>query len=86
MTPMPPPLEVAIRGETIRLGQLLKLAGIVDDGAGAKRLLAGQPALVNGQPDARRGRQLHPGDIVQVGDARIGVVAGAGTGDAAPDP
>ncbi|MBN8883196.1 MAG: RNA-binding S4 domain-containing protein, partial [Salana multivorans] len=32
--------EVPIRDETIRLGQLLKLAGVVDDGTDAKFLLA----------------------------------------------
>ena len=61
------PREVAIRGETIRLGQLLKLAGVVGGGGELKRFLAETPVLVNGEPDARRGRQLHPGDVVAVG-------------------
>jgi ribosome-associated protein len=59
--------EIAIRGETIRLGQLLKLAGIVDSGSDVKVLLAAERVLVNGAPEARRGRQLHPGDTVRVG-------------------
>jgi ribosome-associated protein len=58
--------EVAIRGDTIRLGQLLKLAGVVGAGGELKAFLAEQPVLVNGEPDARRGRQLHPGDTVVV--------------------
>ena len=58
--------EIAIRDGTIRLGQLLKLAGIVDSGAEVRALLANQPALVNGEPETRRGRQLHPGDRVTV--------------------
>lgn len=58
--------EVAIRGETIRLGQLLKLAGVVDSGSEVKALLAEQPALVNDLPEARRGRQLSPGDRVRL--------------------
>jgi ribosome-associated protein len=58
--------EIPIRGETIRLGQLLKLAGIVDSGSDVKALLAAEPVSVNGQPETRRGRQLHPGDSVHV--------------------
>jgi ribosome-associated protein len=57
---------VAIEGETIRLGQLLKLAGIVDSGGEARALLEYEPAIVNGEPEARRGRQLHLGDTVLV--------------------
>lgn len=56
--------DVAIRGEVIRLGQLLKLAGIADSGTDAKELLAAGAVTVNGEPEARRGRQLHRGDVV----------------------
>jgi ribosome-associated protein len=58
--------EIPIRGDTIRLGQLLKLAGIVDSGSDVKALLADAHVLVNGQPETRRGRQLHVGDVVRV--------------------
>jgi ribosome-associated protein len=58
--------QILIRGETIRLGQLLKLAGVVDSGAEARALLEAHPALVNGEPESRRGRQLHAGDTVAV--------------------
>ncbi len=67
--------EVAIRGDTIRLGQLLKLAGVVDTGGDLKTFLARERVLVNGEPDARRGRQLHPGDVVSVAGEEL-VVAG----------
>ena len=67
--------EVAIRGYTIRLGQLLKLAGVVDTGGDLKTFLARERVLVNGEPDARRGRQLHPGDVVSVAGEEL-VVAG----------
>jgi ribosome-associated protein len=52
--------EIAIRGEMIRLGQLLKLAGVVDSGAEIKPFLAAQSVLVNGDGETRRGRQLPP--------------------------
>ena len=58
--------DVPIRGEMIRLGQLLKLAGIVGGGGDAKTFLAEETVLVNGEADNRRGRQLHPGDVVAV--------------------
>lgn len=59
--------DVPIRGHTIRLGQLLKLTGTVGGGGGGvKAFLAEEPVLVNGSPESRRGRQLHPGDVVQV--------------------
>jgi ribosome-associated protein len=58
--------EVAVSGEVIRLGQLLKLAGFADSGGEAKALLASGMVSVNGEPEARRGRQLHRGDIIEV--------------------
>ena len=68
--------DVAIRGEMIRLGQLLKLAGVVDTGGELKALLAETDVLVNGEPEDRRGRQLHPGDVVTVAGDEFRVVAG----------
>jgi ribosome-associated protein len=67
--------EIAIRGETIRLGQLLKLAGIVDSGSDAKAFLANVRVLVNDRPEARRGRQLHPGDTVRIGARELRLLA-----------
>ena len=63
--------EVEIRGYTIRLGQLLKLAGLADSGADAKALLVDGAVTVNGEPEERRGRQLHPGDVVAVGGEAV---------------
>lgn len=70
----PVPRDVPIRGDGIRLGQLLKLAGVVAGGGDAKALLASSRVLVNGEPDARRGRQLTPGDVVEVGEEVLRVV------------
>jgi ribosome-associated protein len=68
-----PVREVPIRGQTIRLGQLLKLAGIADSGADAKALLAEGLVTVNGEAEQRRGRQLGVGDEVAVGDEIVRV-------------
>jgi ribosome-associated protein len=68
--------DVAIRGDMIRLGQLLKLADVVDSGGELKSLLADTQVLVNGEPENRRGRQLHPGDVVTAAGDELRVVAG----------
>ena len=68
--------EVPIRGDMIRLGELLKLAGVVGTGGEAKALLASEPVAVNGEAETRRGRQLRAGDEVRVGDELLHVVAG----------
>lgn len=65
------PREVPIHSHTIRLGQLLKLAGLVDSGSEVKALLASTPTWVNGDRETRRGRQLHGGDVVRVGEHEL---------------
>jgi ribosome-associated protein len=56
--------DVPIRDETIRLGQFLKLAGLIDSGADAKAVIADGLVIVNGEIERRRGRQLRSGDTV----------------------
>jgi ribosome-associated protein len=56
--------EVTIRGDMIRLGQLLKLAGLADSGGEARALVEEGAVTVNGELETRRGRQLHPGDVI----------------------
>jgi ribosome-associated protein len=61
--------------DSIRLGQLLKLVDAVPTGAQVKDVLLGGSILVNGEPEERRGRQLHRGDVVAIegaDDVRIG--------------
>lgn len=56
--------DVPIRDDMIRLGQFLKLAGLAEDGAQARDLVADGEVRVNGEPETRRGRQLVRGDVV----------------------
>lgn len=70
----PQPRDVPILGRMIRLGQLLKLAGTIESGSDARTLLAAETVLVNGEPDERRGRQLHHGDVVSVAGEELRVV------------
>lgn len=59
----------------IRLGQLLKLAAVIDSGAEVKTFLQTEPVWVNGEKEARRGRQLHPGDVVRVGERELRLIS-----------
>ena len=64
---------VTIRDASIRLGQLLKLADLVDDGSEAKEVLLRGLVEVNGEVETRRGRQLVPGDVVSLGGQTVGI-------------
>ena len=72
----PEPVDVSIRDESIRLGQFLKLANLVESGAEAKPLVADGQVQVNGEVETRRGRQLAPGDVVTLGGLAARVVTG----------
>lgn len=58
--------DIPIRDESIRLGQFLKLANLIESGAEAKSFIADGLVSVNGEVDIRRGRQLHQGDVVSI--------------------
>lgn len=79
MTPAsdpPAPMDVPIRDESIRLGQFLKLANLVESGAEAKPVIADGAVSVNGEVETRRGRQLVPGDVVTLGGLAARVATG----------
>jgi len=77
----PQPVDVAIRDESIRLGQFLKLANLVETGAEAKPVIADGLVRVNGEVETRRGRQLRVGDVVEL----AGQAARVSDSDAADD-
>lgn len=54
--------QIRIRDEFIRLGQAMKLAGLVDEGVEAKSVIRDGLVRVNGETETRRGRKLRPGD------------------------
>jgi ribosome-associated protein len=66
--------DVPVRDDGIRLGQLLKLAGLVDAGSDVRPLLAEGVVTVDGRVELRRGRQLKKGDVVAVGDDKVRLV------------
>ena len=67
--------EVTLRGDVIRLGQLLKLVDIVEAGSDVKALLATGAVTVNGEVEMRRGRQLVAGDQVSAHGVDVRVVS-----------
>ncbi len=63
--------DVSIRDETIRLGQVLKLAGLAGSGGEARALIESGAVRVNGEVETRRGRQLRRGDVVALGSEAV---------------
>lgn len=84
MSAMAEPFDVPIRDESIRLGQFLKLANLVESGAEAKPVIADGAVLVNGEVETRRGRQLVKGDVVTLGPQSARVVDEASYDDGLP--
>ncbi len=67
--------DVPIRDGSIKLGQFLKLANLIDSGSDAKELMIQGLVTVNGEVETRRGRQLVPGDVVSLGGTRSRVAS-----------
>ena len=64
---------VRSKDEFIKLGQLLKLAGLVESGVDAKFVIQDGLVKVNGEVDTRRGRKIVSGDIVEYQGEKIQV-------------
>ena len=60
--------SVKRKDEFIKLGQAMKLAGMVDSGVDAKFVIQDGQVKVNGEVDTRRGRKLYPGDVFSYND------------------
>lgn len=67
-------VEIRIKDEFIKLGQALKLAGVVEDGVEAKYAINDGLVLVNGEVENRRGRKIHPGDTISYDGKDIYVI------------
>ena len=65
--------ELKLRDEFIKLGQAMKLAGLIDSGLGAKIVIQNGEVKVNGEVDTRRGKKLVPGDIFEYEGNRVKV-------------
>lgn len=58
-------MEIEIRDEFIKLGQAMKVAGLVSSGVEAKFVIQDGQVKVNGEVDTRRGKKLYPGDTFE---------------------
>lgn len=66
--------DIPISDDMIRLGQLLKLAGVVGSGGDVKSVLETGVVQVNGEVETRRGRQLRRGDVIALVGEQLRVV------------
>ncbi|GAB3184093.1 hypothetical protein GCM10027060_20720 [Nesterenkonia halophila] len=65
--------QIPIRDASIRLGQLLKLANVVEHGGMAREVLDAGAVTVDEEVETRRGRQIRPGEIVQLDGEALGL-------------
>ncbi len=56
---------IQIKDETIKLGQALKLAGMVSSGVEAKVVIQDGMVKCNGETETRRGKKLTDGDVFE---------------------
>ena len=57
---------IIVKPPFIRLGQLLKLVGVIDLGSDAKHFLMSNSVFINGELDVRRGRKIYHGYKVKI--------------------
>lgn len=56
---------IKIKDDFIKLGQALKLAGLVDSGVEAKIEIQEGKVMVNGDVELQRGKKIYPGDVIE---------------------
>ncbi len=64
---------IRIRDDFIKLGQALKLAGMVESGVDAKMEIQEGFVRVNGEVEVQRGKKIRPGDIIEFNGQQIKV-------------
>lgn len=62
---------IVIRDEFIKLGQALKLAGLVESGVDAKMDIQEGLVKVNGEVTLQRGKKVYCGDVIEYDDQQI---------------
>ena len=67
-------LSITIKDDFIKLGQAMKLAGIVGSGVDAKFLIQDGQVKLNGETELQRGKKLYNGDVVSFNGETIQIV------------
>ncbi len=70
------PRIIAVRAEPIELCQLLKFAGLADNGGAAKAIISEGHVLLNGVVETQKRKKVMSGDRVTLGDETIVVQVG----------
>lgn len=69
--------EFKLNDESIRLCDLLKLAGIADSGGQGKQMVAAGEVSVDGRPEARKTAKIRAGQTVECRGVKVIVLAAA---------
>ena len=64
-------MEFYLKDDFIKLGQLLKAANLVENGADAKFEIQEGKVFVNGEAEYQRGKKIYKDDIVKYKDKEI---------------
>ena len=64
---------IHLKEDYIKLGQALKLAGLVDSGVEAKIEVQEGQVKLNGVVEVQRGKKVHPGDVIEYGGQQVRV-------------
>lgn len=65
---------IKIKDDFIKLGQALKLAGLVESGMDAKVEIQEGFVKVNGKVEVQRGKKIRTGDVIEYDGQQIKVV------------
>lgn len=65
---------ISIRDEFIKLGQALKLAGLVSNGVDAKIVIQDGEVKLNGEVETRRGKKVYNGDVIDFNGSQVKIV------------
>lgn len=65
---------ISIRDEFIKLGQALKLAGLVSNGVDAKIVIQDGEVKLNGEVETRRGKKVYNGDVIEFSGSQVKIV------------
>lgn len=73
-------IDFELRGEYIALDALLKATGLAPSGGSARQMIVAGEVRVDGQVELRKTAKMRAGQVVQLGDTQVSVVADPSAG------